>query len=107
MKKATGEGVGRHEAPRGEVFHYVKLGEGESPEVWKARAPTYNNLMPWVPMLQDQEVADIPIVIASIDPCIGCMDRVTLTDSVTYKKEVLTRDQLRKLSIEKTRRMMQ
>lgn len=107
LKKAKGEGVGRHEAPRGEVIHYVKLGEGESPEVWKARAPTYNNLMSWVPMLQNQEVADIPIVIASIDPCIGCMDRVTLTDSQTYKKQVLMREELRKLSIEKTRRMME
>ena len=107
LKKATGEGVGRHEAPRGEVIHYVKLGEGESPEVWKARAPTYNNLMPWVPMLKNQEVADIPIVIASIDPCIGCMDRVTLVDSNTYKQEILTRDQLRKLSVEKTRRLLQ
>jgi len=62
--------------------------------------------MPWVPMLKNQEVADIPIVIASIDPCIGCMDRVTLVDSSTYKKEILTRDQLRKLSIEKTRRLL-
>ncbi len=106
LKKAKGEGVGRHEAPRGEVIHYVKLNESENPEVWKARAPTYNNLMSWMPMLQRQEVADIPIVIASIDPCIGCMDRVTLVDSNTYKKQVLTREELRKLSIEKTRRML-
>ncbi|MBP8718405.1 MAG: nickel-dependent hydrogenase large subunit [Candidatus Atribacteria bacterium] len=106
LKKVKGEGVGRHEAPRGEVIHYVKLNESENPEVWKARAPTYNNLMSWVPMLQNQEVADIPIVIASIDPCIGCMDRVTLTDSETYKQQVLTREELRRLSIEKTRRML-
>ncbi|MFW6148584.1 MAG: nickel-dependent hydrogenase large subunit [Atribacterota bacterium] len=107
LKKAKGEGVGRHEAPRGEVIHYIKLNEGESPEVWKARAPTYNNLMSWLPMLENQEVADIPIVIASIDPCIGCMDRATFVDSNTHKKQVLSREELRKLSIEKTRRMMQ
>ncbi len=106
LKKAKGEGVGRHEAPRGEVIHYIKLNEGEYPEVWKARAPTYNNLMPWIPMLRNQEVADIPIVIASIDPCIGCMDRVTLVDSDSHEKEILTREELRKLSIEKTRRMV-
>ncbi|MDD3538881.1 MAG: NADH dehydrogenase subunit, partial [Candidatus Caldatribacteriota bacterium] len=58
------------------------------------------------PMLQNQEVADIPIVIASIDPCIGCMDRVTIIDSETYKQQVLTREELRQLSIEKTRRML-
>lgn len=106
LKKAKGEGVGRHEAPRGEVIHYVKLNGSENPEVWKARAPTYNNLMSWLPMLRRQEVADIPIVIASIDPCIGCMDRVTLVESNTYKKQVLTREELRKLSIEKTRRIL-
>lgn len=106
LKKAKGEGVGRHEAPRGEVIHYVKLNESENPEVWKARAPTYNNLMPWMPMLENQEVADIPIVIASIDPCIGCMDRVTLIDSQTNKKEVLTREELIKLSVAKTRRIL-
>jgi len=106
LKKAKGEGVGRHEAPRGEVIHYVKLNESENPEVWKARAPTYNNLMPWMPMLENQEVADIPIVIASIDPCIGCMDRVTLVDSQTNKKEVLTREELIKLSVAKTRRIL-
>ena len=106
LKKAKGEGVGRHEAPRGEVIHYVKLNESENPEVWKARAPTYNNLMTWLPMLQRQEVADIPIVVASIDPCIGCMDRVTLVDSNTSKEQVLTREELIKLSIEKTRRIL-
>jgi len=106
LKKAKGEGVGRHEAPRGEVIHYIKLNESENPEVWKARAPTYNNLMSWLPMLQMQEIADIPIVIASIDPCIGCMDRVTLVDPGSNKKQVLTREELVKLSIEKTRRMV-
>ncbi|HHK66809.1 MAG TPA: NADH dehydrogenase subunit, partial [Candidatus Acetothermia bacterium] len=42
LKKAEGEGIGRHEAPRGEVFHYVRLEEGiEEPVVWKVKAPTY------------------------------------------------------------------
>ncbi|NLL62174.1 MAG: NADH dehydrogenase subunit [Candidatus Atribacteria bacterium] len=106
LKKAKGEGVGRHEAPRGEAIHYIKLNESENPEVWRARAPTYNNLMSWIPMLQGQEIADIPIVTASIDPCIGCMDRVTLVESKTNQQQVLTREDLIKLSIAKTRRMM-
>jgi len=72
LKKAKGRGIGRHEAPRGECIHVVKLEEAEAPEAWKARAPTYNNLMTWVPMLMGQQIADIPIVIASIDPCIAC-----------------------------------
>ncbi|GAB4113126.1 MAG: nickel-dependent hydrogenase large subunit [Candidatus Caldatribacteriota bacterium] len=105
IKKAQGEGIGRHEAPRGEVIHYVKLNQSELPEVWKARAPTYNNLMPWIPMLIGQQIADIPIVLASIDPCIACMDRVTILDRKSGQKSILTKDDLHKLSVEKTRRM--
>ena len=105
LKKAKGEGIGRHEAPRGEVFHYVKLAEAEVPEVWKARAPTYNNLMTWVPMLLGQQIADIPIVVASIDPCIACMDRVTILNKATGQKNILTKKDLHELSVQKTRRI--
>ncbi|TET09148.1 MAG: NADH dehydrogenase subunit [Candidatus Atribacteria bacterium] len=105
LKKAKGEGIGRHEAPRGEVFHYVKLAEAEVPEIWKARAPTYNNLMSWVPMLLGQQIADIPIVIASIDPCIACMDRVTILNQANGQKKVLTKKDLHELSVQKTRRI--
>jgi membrane-bound hydrogenase subunit alpha len=106
LKKAKGEGIGRHEAPRGEVIHYVKLNESELPEVWKARAPTYNNLMTWVPMLIGQQIADIPIVIASIDPCIACMDRVTILNKANGQKDMLTKKDLHELSIQRTRRIV-
>ncbi len=105
LKKAKGEGIGRHEAPRGECIHYVKLAEAEVPEVWKARAPTYNNLMTWVPMLLGQQIADIPIVIASIDPCIACMDRVTILNKDNGQKSILTKKDLHELSVQKTRRI--
>jgi membrane-bound hydrogenase subunit alpha len=105
LKKAKGMGIGRHEAPRGECIHYVKLNEAENPEVWKARAPTYNNLMTWVPMLLGQQIADIPIIIASIDPCIACMDRVTILNKDNGQKNVLTKKDLHKLSVQKTRRI--
>ena len=105
LKKAKGEGIGRHEAPRGECIHYVKLNESELPEVWKARAPTYNNLMTWVPMLIGQQIADIPIVIASIDPCIACMDRVTILNKDDGQKRILTKKDLHELSVQKSRRI--
>ncbi|PKP55472.1 NADH dehydrogenase subunit, partial [Candidatus Atribacteria bacterium HGW-Atribacteria-1] len=105
LKKAKGEGIGRHEAPRGECIHYVKLNEAEVPEVWKARAPTYNNLMSWVPMLLGEQIADIPIVIASTDPCIACMDRVTILNKANGQKSILTKKDLHELSVQKTRRI--
>jgi membrane-bound hydrogenase subunit alpha len=105
LKKAHGEGIGRHEAPRGEVFHYVRLEEGKDEmAAWKVKAPTYSNLMSWVPKFLGDEVADIPIIAASIDPCMCCMDRVHTVDesgaSTTRLKEELVR-----LSREKTRRI--
>jgi membrane-bound hydrogenase subunit alpha len=105
IKKVEGEGVGRHEAPRGEVIHYVKLdGKSDHPYTWKVRAPTYNNILPWIPMLKGEQIADIPIVAASTDPCMSCTNRVAVVkDSKRYE---LTKEQLHKLSIEKTRRLM-
>ena len=79
----------------GEVFHYVKFkAKDETPAVWKAKAPTYNNLMSWIPMLRDQQIADIPIVAASIDPCIACMDRVIIVDRNSKEKKILTKEEL-------------
>jgi len=105
LKKAEGEGIGRHEAPRGEVFHYIRLeADVEEPVAWKVRAPTYGNLMSWVPKFLGDEIADIPIIAASIDPCMCCMDRVHFVTragdrSTQWKQELVRR------SREKTRRM--
>ena len=104
LKKANGEGVGRHEAPRGEVIHYVKLDGNDAPFTWKVRAPTYNNILPWIPMLKGEQIADIPIVVASTDPCMSCTNRVGIVkDGNKYE---LTKEQLHKMSVEKTRRLM-
>lgn len=104
IKKTEGEGIGRHEAPRGEVFHYVKLdGENENPYTWKVRAPTYNNILPWIPMLKGEQIADIPIVAASTDPCMSCTNRVGIIEE--DNKYDLTKEELYKLSIKKTRRV--
>ena len=104
LKKANGEGVGRHEAPRGEVIHYVKLDGNDAPYTWKVRAPTYNNILPWIPMLKGEQIADIPIVAASTDPCMSCTNRVAVVKD--GKKYELDKEELHRLSVEKTRRLM-
>jgi membrane-bound hydrogenase subunit alpha len=104
LKKANGEGVGRHEAPRGEVIHYVKLDGNDAPFTWKVRAPTYNNILPWIPMLKGEQIADIPIVAASTDPCMSCTNRVGIVKD--GNKSEITKETLHRLSIEKTRRLM-
>jgi len=104
LKKVNGEGVGRHEAPRGEVIHYVKLTGEDAPYTWKVRAPTYNNILPWIPMLKGEQIADIPIVAASTDPCMSCTNRVAIVDN--KKRYELNKEELHRLSVEKTRRLM-
>jgi membrane-bound hydrogenase subunit alpha len=103
LNKVTGEGIGRMEAPRGEVFHYVRLTGAESLYSWKVRAPTYNNILPWIPMLLGQQIADIPIIAASIDPCMSCTNRVTLIQN--NQSMMVDGERLHRLSIEKTRRL--
>jgi len=105
LKKLEGDGIGRMEAPRGEVIHYVKMDGHEHPYSWKVRAPTYNNILPWIPMLRGEQIADIPIVAASTDPCMSCTNRVGIVQD--GNKKVFTGEQLHRLSVEKTRRLMQ
>lgn len=104
LKKAEGEGLGWHEAPRGEVIHYVRLVPGdESLLVWKVKAPTYSNLLSWRPMFEDQEIADIPIIAACIDPCICCMDRFHIVDG--GREKIVPKEELLRLSWEKTKKI--
>ncbi|MBP7121004.1 MAG: nickel-dependent hydrogenase large subunit [Methanolinea sp.] len=102
-KKATGEAIGRVEAPRGECLHYVRMDGKESPTSWKVKASSYSNLMSWIPMLKDEQIADIPIIVASIDPCLSCTDRVAIVRN--GEKSILTKEDLTRLSVEKTRRL--
>jgi len=107
IKKTAGEGVGRDEAPRGEVIHYGKFdGENEHPYTWKVRASTYANVLPWIPMLKGEQIADIPIVAASIDPCMSCTNRVAVLNNKNNEKYLINKEHLHQLSIKKTRRMM-
>lgn len=68
------------EAPRGEVFHWLLTGAENRPARWRVRAPSYANLQIVPPMLEGQQVADVPIGIGSFDPCFSCTDRMEVMD---------------------------
>jgi len=105
LKKAQGEAIGRVEAPRGECMHYVRMDGNDAPATWKVKASSYSNLMSWIPMLKGEQLADIPIIVASIDPCMSCTDRVAVIQDGSAG--FLTKDELTRLSREKTRRLIQ
>ncbi|HJJ41939.1 MAG TPA: nickel-dependent hydrogenase large subunit [Methanocorpusculum sp.] len=104
-RKASGEAVGRHEAPRGEVLHYVSMNNAEAPQAWKVKASSYSNLHVWPIILKGAQLADVPVIVASVDPCISCTDRVAVTKSGI--REIYTKEDLSKLSYLKSRRMEQ
>lgn len=86
------------EAPRGESVHYVITGEENRPERWRARAPTYPHLQAIPLMLQDEQFADFPIILGSIDPCFSCTDRVAIIDINSGKQTTINKRELENIS---------
>jgi NADH-quinone oxidoreductase subunit D len=99
-KIPEGESISHTEAPRGEDFHYLRSNGTEKPERYKVRTPTMANLPAIAEMLKGAYLADVPIVVAAIDPCMGCMDRVLLLKQDGEKPgEDIEGDQLRAYGI--------
>ncbi|MEI8349671.1 MAG: nickel-dependent hydrogenase large subunit [Candidatus Omnitrophota bacterium] len=97
----AGEAISRYEAPRGEDMHYVKSNGTDKPERVKVRAPTLANMKAVKQMLKDRYLADMPIVIAAIDPCFSCTDRlISLEYGGKKDNEIIEWGKLRNYSIE-------
>ncbi len=94
----AGENVSLVEAPRGEDIHYCKSNGTDKPERYKVRAPTLANWASVATMLKGGYVADIPIALAAIDPCMSCTDRMTFTDVSSNKMWHWTIEDLRRHS---------
>ncbi len=73
----TGEFVGRLEQPRGEAFYYAKGFDKGTKflERMRVRTPTNQNIPAMVKALQGCDLADVPMIILTIDPCISCTER--------------------------------
>jgi len=99
---SAGEGIGRYEAPRGEVFHYVRTDGSNRPIRHKVRAPSYVNIPTFAVSCKGIPVADVLITLASVDPCYCCTERaVRMVDSHNLPFRI----DLAKLSREKTARI--
>lgn len=97
----AGEAISRYEAPRGEDVHYTRSNGTDKPDRVKVRAPTLANLAAITHMIEGGYLADVPIVIAAIDPCFSCTDRmVRVTDTASGREGMVDWDGLRKYSRE-------
>lgn len=95
------EGVKAVEAPRGESIHYVLTGENNRPYRWRVRAPSYMNLASVPVMIRGVELADVPIAIASYDPCFSCTERLEVVNAKSGEVRIYTRKELNDLSRKK------
>ncbi|HAJ31997.1 MAG TPA: NADH:ubiquinone oxidoreductase [Candidatus Atribacteria bacterium] len=95
-----GEGIGFIEAPRGECFHYVKSDGTNRPVRHKVRAPTFMNLPTCKATIIGEYISDATIILAAIDPCYCCTERMTVCN--TKRKKIYSGKDLIKLSRGKT-----
>lgn len=82
-----GNGAGRAEAPRGEVFHYVITDGSNSPVRHKIRAPSYANVATFKKSCVGQTITDATLALAAVDPCYCCTERMAYVyDSRTRQR---------------------
>ncbi len=70
-----GEFINRLEQPRGEAFYYCKGQGTKFLERIRVRTPTNMNIPAMVKILQGCDLADVPMIVLTIDPCISCTER--------------------------------
>ena len=99
-KIPVGETISRVEAPRGEVFYYIKSGGGESPTRLKIRTPSLCNWTSALNKAVGHQLADVPMLIAGMDPCFSCNDRM-ITVRRKNDSQTLSWSQMREYGIKK------
>jgi len=100
----TGEATFHVEAPRGELFYFVKSAGGSVPERVKVRTSTLANILTATEMLKGHVLADVPVVLTGMDPCFGCMDRISVVDVDKSKEWTVGGESLRRYGIDYYRR---
>lgn len=71
----SGENFIRIEQPRGEAIYYVKGNGTKNLDRFRLRTPTTSNIPAMAEMLKGCQLADVPVLILTIDPCISCTER--------------------------------
>ncbi len=71
----AGRAMGKCEAPRGELVYFLKTNGADEPERVKWRVPSFPNWDALTFMLRGAKIADIAIIVNSIDPCVSCTER--------------------------------
>lgn len=76
----AGETISRVEAPRGELFYFIRSNGTDSPERIKVRTPTMCNMASVLALAVGHQLADMPMILVGVDPCFSCNDRTLVVD---------------------------
>ncbi len=71
----NGEVISRVEQPRGEALYYMRGNGTKNLDRLRVRTPTFANIPALLKMLPGSQLADVPVLILTIDPCISCTER--------------------------------
>lgn len=71
----NGEAYARLEQPRGEVIYYTRGHGVKNLDRMRVRTPTFANLPSLLRIMPGCDLADVPILVLTIDPCISCTER--------------------------------
>lgn len=73
--EAGSEASGILEQPRGEVYYYCSGNGTKNLERMRIRTPTSQNIAGMTMALKGCDLADVNMIVLSIDPCISCTER--------------------------------
>jgi NADH-quinone oxidoreductase subunit D len=75
LRPPPGDSYGRVESPKGELGFYLVSDGSTRPYRYKVRAPSFINLTPLGDMCRGHKVADVVVILGSIDIVMGEVDR--------------------------------
>jgi NADH-quinone oxidoreductase subunit D len=90
------EVLSRYEAPRGELVHFIRTNNTDKVERLDIRTPTLANWTAVAVALVNQNIADIPVIVAAIDPCLSCTSRITILNKKGTTTGVMTWEELKR-----------
>jgi len=95
-----GEVISRVEAPRGELLYFMKSNGSDKPERIKVRTPSLCNWGSVLTTAIGHKLADMPMILAGIDPCFSCNDRMVMINGKQSETQVWDWENLRQYGIE-------
>jgi ech hydrogenase subunit E len=99
-KIKAGETISRVEAPRGELFYFIKSNGSDMPERIHVRTPTLCNMASVLSLAIGSKLADMPMILAGMDPCFSCNDRAVIMNRPDGDHDHWTWERLRQYGID-------